>query len=184
MKSLRTFFLRLTIACAGLVPLAASAQDITPEDRTAIARVASGLEADVRAGDFTGTLDVIPPPMLAATLERFGVTEDELRQSIDTQMEDALASVSFESFHMAIDDAIPARTPGVARRYMLIPTETVIVIKDVGRMWSRNQTLAVEENGKWYLVRIEDQGTIDLLRAVYPDFATIAFEPGTTEAVD
>jgi hypothetical protein len=58
------------------------------------------------------------------------------------------------------------------------------VIKDVGRMRSRNQTLAVEENGKWYLVRIEDQGTIDLLRAVYPDFATIAFEPGTTEAVD
>lgn len=181
MKSIPALFLSLTILTAAT---AASAQDLTAADRAAIAGVAADLEADVRAGDFAGTLDVIPPAMLAATLERFGVTEAELRQTIDAQMEDALESVTFETFSMAIDDAVPAETPGVGRRYMLIPTETVIAIKDVGGMRSRNQTLAIEDQGKWYLVRIEDQGTIDMLRAVYPDFATIEFQPGTTEAVD
>jgi hypothetical protein len=183
MKTLHAFFLSLTIAFAAS-PLAASAQDLTAQDRAAIRSVVAALEADVRAGDFTGTLDVIPPPLLAATLERFGVTEAELRQTIDAQMEDALQSVSFETFSMAIDEAILAKTPGVARRYMLIPTETVVAIKDVGGMRARNHTLALEDQGKWYLVRIEDQGAVEMLRSVYPDFATVDFPAGTMEAVD
>jgi len=181
--SIRTLLLCLAIVGAA-IPRAAFAQDLSPEDRAAIAQVASDLEADVRASDFAGTLDVIPPPLLAATLEQFGVTADQLRATIDAQMEEALASVTFESFSMAIDDAVPAVTPGVARRYMLIPTETVLAIKDVGRMRSRTQTLAMEDQGRWYLVRIDDRSQVDMLRAVYPDFATVDFQPGTTEALD
>lgn len=184
MKTLNALFLCLTILLGGSICSRASAQDLTAADRAAIAGVVAALEADVRSGDFAGSLDVIPPPMLAATLERFGVTEDQLRQTIDTQMEDVLESVSFESFSMAVDDAVPAKTPGVGRRYMMIPTETVLAVKNIGGTRSRSQTLAIEDQGKWYLVRLEDQGTIDLLRTVYPDFETIAFEPGTTEAVD
>lgn len=181
MTSIPALFLSLTIVCAGT---AASAQDLTAEDRAAIAGVAAELEADVRAGDFAGTLDVIPPAMLTATLERFGVTEDELRQTLDAQMKDVLETVTFQTFSIAVDDAVPAKTPGVGRRYALIPTETVVTVEGAGGMRSHNQTLAVEEQGKWYLIRIDDQGTIDMLRAVYPDFATIEFQPGTTEALD
>lgn len=186
MKHLSVLVLSLAIAFAGAIPAAALSQELTADDRSAIASAVADLETDIRAGDFTGALDVIPPPMLAATLERFGLTEDQFRQTIASQMEDVLESVSFESFSMSIDDAVPAKTPGVGRRYLLIPTETVIAIKGVsgGGMRSRSQTLAMEDQDKWYLVRIEDQAVIDMLRAVYPDFATIAFQPGTTEAVD
>lgn len=183
MKPFHALLLCLAIACAAL-PRAASAQDLTLQDRAAVVQAIADLEADVRAGDFAATLDVIPPPLLAATLQRFGVTADELRAAIDAQMEEALASVTFESFSMSIYDAVPAMTPGVGRRYMLIPTETVLAIKDIGRTRSRTQTLALEDEGKWYLVRIDDQSQVDMLRAVYPDFATIEFQPGTMEPVD
>ncbi len=184
MTSFRALLLTLAIACAATTPVVAAAQDLTTEDRAAIGRVVAGLEADVRAGDFTGALDVIPPPMLAATLQRFGVDEARLRAAIETQMQAALESVRFESFAISIDDGVPARTPGVGRAYMLIPTETIIAVEGAGRVRSRNQTLALEDEGKWYLVRIEDQASVDTLRAVYPDFADVELPQGTTEAAE
>jgi hypothetical protein len=65
----------------------------------------------------------------------------------------------------------------------LIPTETVVDLGEQGKMRASSQTLGMYEEGEWYLVRTEDAATLAALKAIYPSYADLEVQPGTTEMV-
>ena len=49
---------------------------------------------------------------------------------------------------------------------------------------TRNQTLALKDEGVWYMIRIDDQNQINMIRELWPEFAGVDFPLGTMEAAD
>lgn len=186
MTILRPLLIAAAVALGGMTPAAHAGDpaEIGHADRATVRALADRLERDVRSGDASGALDVLPPKVLAATTHRFGVTEAQLRAAVAAQMAELMTDLTFESVDMDIDGATAGRTPGRGLRYLLIPTATVIALKDLGRMRSRTHTLALEDDGRWWLVRVEGAEQLAVLREAYPEFADLDVPAGSTEGLD
>ena len=140
-------------------------------------------EAAIRASDFDGVLAVVPPRVLDVLATRFGVTPDQMRSVFRVQAAQTMRQVEIVSFTMDVEDARPGEVPaGVP--YVLIPTETVMVEETLGRAVARSRTIALLDGGAWYLVRVDDDRQISVLREAYPGFADVEFEPHTLDFVD
>jgi hypothetical protein len=161
----------------------ALAQEVTAADRAQIEARIDILEQTLAAGDFAASLDVIPPRLRAALARRFGVTETELRRSMAEAMAPITDQVTFVSYEMDVSGAAVHTTPTGDRTYLMIPTTTVMDVKDTGRIRATSETLAIEEDGDWYLLRLQDQTQVPLLREVYPEFVGVEFPAGVTELV-
>jgi hypothetical protein len=85
---------------------------------------------------------------------------------------------------MDMTAATAGMTPDHSRAYLLIPTETLIEWPDGRRIRNRNSTLSLKEDGRWYLVRIEQPQQILMLRETYPEFEGVEFPTGGTSAAD
>jgi hypothetical protein len=55
-----------------------------------------------------------------------------------------------------------------------------MTIQGARRFRVDTQTLAIEDGGEWYLIRVEDAPQQALLREVYPEFVGVEFPAGTT----
>jgi hypothetical protein len=95
-----------------------------------------------------------------------------------------MKTVKMLSFGMDMQKAIVATTPNGARDYMLIPTETLMQIPDGQKLHARSSTVALKDDGQWYVVRIDNAQQIVMLRQVYPEFAGVDFPSGSMAAVE
>ena len=67
--------------------------------------------------------------------------------------------------------------------YLLIPTETVMTTGGEGKTLMRSATLALLDDGAWYLVRGSDAQQVASLREAYPEYEAVAFPDATMELV-
>ena len=176
MRSIRIATVILALTASPLL-----AQDAG--DREAVADAVAAFEADFVANDMAGIMEVMPPTILAVISERFGLEPEALREMMVTQMEVALAEIEIEAFAMDVDGA-RFGTGSEGRPYALIPTTTTVVAPEVGEVRSENTTLALEEDGTWYLVRIDQPQQVALLREAFPDLADVELELGEMELVE
>lgn len=174
----------LAVALLLASPVPGLAQSVTPEARERIQTRISSLEAVIEGGDLAGALAVVPPRLLRAIATKFGVAEADLMPAMRTALESSLSGVRIEGYAMDLAAADVAETPDGARTYLLIPTHTVMQVEGAGRVRTDNQTLALEDDGEWYLIRIDDAAQAAMVREVYPEFATVQFPAGTTARVD
>ncbi len=160
------------------------AAGINEDERAALAvRIESFGEA-MRDSDMDAVLGVVPPQMLEAVAAQFGVTVEALIEATQTEIDRAMAQVELVSYGMSLDQAEFATLPD-GMTYALIPTETVMDLAEEGG-WVRSQTttVALLEEGTWYLVRIDDEQQVAILRQVYPGFVEVTFPQGQMELVE
>lgn len=146
------------------------------------ARVAA-LEKLVSEGQWGATVDVLPPRMLTAFAARFNIPESAVGPAVDATMSEAMEGNRFVEFGMDLAAAGTLTTPGGERQYVLIPTHTVMRVGEVETVRTDNQTLALQENGQWYLVRIDNEAQVALLKSVYPEFGDVDFPTGTLRSI-
>jgi len=91
-----------------------------------------------------------------------------------------LEQVHIDNFGMNLAAAQEMTTPTGGRTYLLIPTWTEMTVQGVGRIRADTQTLAWQDDGQWYLIRIEDAPQQAMLREAYPELAGVDFPLGTT----
>ena len=94
-----------------------------------------------------------------------------------------MTSMTIVSFGMDLKNAqfllLPDDSP-----YALIPTETVIDMGEGGKYRAKSSTLGLLDGDTWYLVRVEDQAQVVLLKEIYPAFADVVFPTGSMETVE
>ena len=161
-----------------------SAPSIGAADRAAIAARIADFDAMMRQGRIADSIDFLPPRLLRMIAQRFGVPDADVKAMIGAQMADAVADVRFLSFGMDMQAARVAATPDRQRAYMLIPTHSMIAVPDVGTLRSQTSTLALQDDGLWYLVRLDSPQQAALLRAAYPEFTGVDFPSGSSTMVD
>ena len=162
--------------CAGQ----AGAQTVKAEDRAAIQVRIDQLSGLIRQGDLIGAIDVIPVRLQEAIATRFGIPRDQIKPAMRQVMGGALDGVQIDGFGMELAEATTLTTPTGGRTYLLIPTWTEMTVQGAGRYRAETHTLAMEEGGQWYLIRIEDAPQQAMLREVYPEFVGVDFPVGTT----
>jgi hypothetical protein len=58
-----------------------------------------------------------------------------------------------------------------------------MTIEGAGKVRATSETLALKDDGVWYLVRIDEAAQSDLVKKIYPGFADFEFKPGAMEPV-
>lgn len=179
-------FLLLLAACLGLASGPAFAQAIDASDRAEIQARVDQFSAAMAAKDYSAIYEISMAPGLRAEFRRrYGVTDAQLREAVIAGTAQALGSgVTLVDFSMDVAGATAGVTPNGRRGYLVIPTQTLMEAAGSGRVQSRNNTLAIEDEGQWYLLRVDEMAQVELLRAAYPDFVGVNFPMGTAEAAD
>lgn len=172
----------ILLAALLATPAAGWAREVTDADREAVSALVDQVDAAMRQGDLMAATDVVPPRIFSTMAERVGMPEEELMEAMRAAMEEAMAEVEVVSSEMRLEEATEAETSS-GRPYLLIPSETVLRVGGEG-LRNETMTLALEDEGSWYLVRIDDMQQIQMLREVYPDFEGVEFPRGRMSAVE
>lgn len=147
-----------------------------------VARIDS-FDAAMKASDMATIMSVIPPKVLTQIATKYKVTNEQLVEAAQQQIDAAMADIELVSFGMELDNSgfhiLPDGT-----HYALIPTETVMDLGGgVGKMRAKSTTLGVLDGETWYLVRVEDPEQVAIFKQVYPAFAEVTFPTGSMEPV-
>lgn len=172
----------LLLATALFVAACAAPYTLPANDRADIAKRIASFERAFVANNTTEIVNVVPPRMIAAIAQEAGVSEKLLRSEMAKLTREATRNVKVISFGMSLKTAKFLTTP-TGRVYGLIPTQTVVQTPAGRKLQSNNQTLTLEDGGKWYLIRIDDARQIELMRKVYPDFKGVTFPKGSSKVI-
>jgi hypothetical protein len=157
------------------------ARSLTEAETASLAATVDAFDSAMRSNDLAAVVETIPPRVLEHIAAGAGVGVDELRGLLIKQMGEVLAQATIDSFemdlakadHRELEDGIP---------YALVPTETVMTI-DGSKTAMRSHTLALLDEGIWYLVRVSDAKQLEILRQVYPEYVGVEFPRGSMEAL-
>jgi hypothetical protein len=167
-----------------LLPCAALARPLTDQERASLAATVESFEAAMREGNFTRVAQTVPPKVIGAIARRAGTTPDQIVASMIKAMQQTLqgGDTKIESFGMDLATANHKELAS-GEPYVLIPTQTIIAVGG-RRFRERSHTLALLDEGKWFLLRINNARQIEILREVYPEFTSVEFPSGSTETLN
>ncbi|MFM2390832.1 MAG: hypothetical protein RLZZ437_2387 [Pseudomonadota bacterium] len=180
---MKTFFKAALLAFA-LAATPAFAEPIPDAERAAITQRVDAFNAAFTGGDMAAVFDYMPGKILSSLAAQSGLSEEALMAAMKEQIEIAMETVTIDDFGMDMNAATWATTPDGSRGYAMIPTFTVMTVDGVGKMRSEGDTLSFEDEGKWFLVRVDDPSQVQLLTASYPEFTGVTFEPASLTAVE
>ncbi|NJM81851.1 MAG: hypothetical protein HC844_04525 [Tabrizicola sp.] len=181
----KSALLVLSLALPAGLPLSAvHAQELSDSAREAMTTRIDAFNETVAGGDMGAVFDYMPPKILSLLATQSGLAQEELIAASKAQIELAMATVTIDSFSMDIDAATYQLTPDGSRGYVLIPTETVMTVEGAGGIRATSETLAFEDEGEWYVARIDEPTQAQLLQTAYPEFVGVEFKPGTMEPVE
>lgn len=160
----------LAAALLATLPLTAAAFD--DGDRQRVEARADSFENAFLAGNFTEILSAMPPKLTDYMAKQMGIKSSELAPAMGVQMQALAAGVKIEKMSMNTRRMITGTT-GAGTDYAFIPTTTTATAEGQGRKTSKTHTLALEDGGTWYMLRIDQAQQYELVKSVYPDFAAV-----------
>lgn len=170
----------LALCLALLAPVAA--QDLTGAQQQGLNDRVASFDAAMKASDMTGVMGVIPPKVLDKIASNYSISTADLIAASQQQIDEALKSIKLELFSMDLA-AAESFTLSDGMIYVMIPTQTVMDLGAGGRHRSSTSTMALLDEGNWYLMAVDDAEQIAILKSVYPAMADVAFPTGTIEPV-
>jgi hypothetical protein len=159
-----------------------AARPLMDIERSGLAGTVAKFDAAMRGADYAAVAETIPPKVLGFIANKGGMDVEKLREIVIEQMTKALAEVKIEAFSMDLANA-EYRELQTGEPYALIPTETVMNTGETGRFKAKSQTLAFIDDGKWYLLRVNEEQQVAIMRQVYPQFVGVEFDGGSVEAL-
>ncbi|HBZ45506.1 MAG TPA: hypothetical protein DEO85_15980 [Maritimibacter sp.] len=159
----------LAAALISTLPLTAMAFDTA--DKAAVEATVSEFDTAYSTGDFGTVLDYLPPKLIDYMATQMGSeSQAELKATMAKQMAAFMSDIKIDAFDMNTNRMKTGEAGG--RSYAFIPTTTKITAEGKTRTL-RNQTLALEDGGRWYVVRIEADQQYNLVKEVYPEFGSV-----------
>ncbi|WP_420391581.1 hypothetical protein [Acuticoccus sp.] len=166
-----------------LLALPAAARDLTSVEEAALVERVDEFNAAIDGRNFETVLSIVPPRIYETIAEQHGIDVATLRAVVVDQMEEIFEEATLEEFDMRVTDA-ERRTLEDGTPYLLLPTTTVVEAEGVGRMRFENATLALLDEGTWYLLRLDDPNQAAILQQTYPGFAGVELPRGTITPLD
>ena len=180
MGAIRNIVLAVALGAALVTP--AWARQFDDAEKQALAEAVQSFDAAMKSNDFGAVIDAsISPKLLAAMAETYKVPADQLKTLVIQQMQQAMQTVKIDSYGMDVASADYQEAKD-GTPYALVPSE---VILDVGgnKTRSSGSTLAIIDDGKWYLLNVGQKEQVAMLTTVYTSLADVTFPEAKMEAV-
>lgn len=139
------------------------------------ARLEDAIEAygeNLETGNYKAIVAAIPPAVISLISSQAQLSPETVRTSVTAQLATIMGGASVESFTMDVD-AMTSGTTEAGTGYAFLPTTSRISIDGGAPLSSDTQTLAMDIDNTWYLIRIEQPQQYTIVRAAYPEFADI-----------
>ena len=177
---LKGAILALTLVAALAAP--ALARPFSDEETQGLAQAVQAFDAAMQGSDFGAVVDAsLSPKLLTAMAGSNNMTADQLKTLVIQQMQQAMQAVKIDSYGMDVTKADYEEAKD-GTPYALVPSEVVMEIGG-NKTKSSGATLAIIDDGKWYLLNVGQKDQAAMLKSVYPAFADITFPEAKMEAV-
>jgi hypothetical protein len=142
-------------------------------------------EALFAAGDIGATFDYVPPKLRYSMMAATGESEAAMRKFVAQEWKTALKTVSLETFSFNMDDT-RMKTSLNDRPYILIPTTMIAGVNaEPGKVVKTDShTVALMDDGQWYIARLDDPIMFNLFKSAYPDLVDINLPDSTMKKMD
>jgi hypothetical protein len=176
------FLAAIVAACLAqsLSPAAAYARALDEKEKASLAVTLASFDADIREQHFDRVFATVPPRVMAAIAKKNNISVEKLKPAFVGMMTATMKAVKIESFSLDLANADYRELPSGAP-FALIPTKTVIDAGVKGRISEKTFSLAIQDDGKWYILRVNDVAHLMILRDVYPEFAGVELPSGSME---
>jgi hypothetical protein len=142
------------------------ARDLSAAERQALNEQILTFEKALRENDYDTVVGTIPPKLMAAIAAKAGIPADQLKRTMIAQMKQVLVSAKFLTFRLDSAGAI-IRQAADGTPYVIVPTSVLMEIDD-RRLEVTSSTLGFMDEGRWYLLRLENPGMMAILQQAYP----------------
>lgn len=179
MGVLKSAVLAIALVAAPASPVLA--RQFTSVEKQSLADAIEKFDAAMKAGDFNAVVEAsISPKLMAAMAATSKVSADQLKALVVQQMTQAMQTVKIDSYGMDVATADYEQAAD-GTPYALVPSDVVMEIGDK-KMKSSSSTLAITDDGHWYLLNVGQKDQAAMLKSVYPSFAAITFPEAKMEA--
>ncbi len=141
-------------------------------DQTRLETAIESYGENLETGNFKAIVDAIPPGVVELISSQAKLSPETVRTSVTAQMATVMGGAKVESFMMDFDAMTSGTTPA-GTQYAFLPTSSRISVGDGPVQTSETLTLAMDLDGIWHLIRIEQVQQYTIIRAAYPEFADI-----------
>jgi hypothetical protein len=179
MGALKNTILALALTASLVTP--ALARQFTEDEKTGLAGAVQKFDDAMKANDFSAVVDAsISPKLMTAMSSKYNVPADQLKTLVVQQMTQAMQAVKIDSYGMDVGKADYEEAKD-GTPYALVPSE---VVMEVGgkKMKSSGATLAIIDDGAWYLLNVGQKDQVDMLKSVYTSFTDVTFPEAKMEA--
>jgi hypothetical protein len=162
---------------------ATKARSVDKTEMAALTAIVVEFEKAITSNDLGGAMKVMPPRVWDYLKKASNLDDAQMMKALTDVMAETYSKVKMESFLMDMSGAIAKELPD-GTPYMLIPTETIVSAGEGGKFAMRSHTLALMDEGKWYLLRISDPQPLVILMKVYPQYKGVSFPSGSNEMLE
>jgi len=180
LRTLKSTVLALALAATLAAP--ALARQFTDAEKQGLADAVQKFDVAMKANDFGTVVDTsVPPKLLAAMASGANLPVDQLKTLVIQQMTQAMQTVKIDSYGMDLGNAAYEEAKD-GTPYVLVPSQVVMEIAGK-KTKATAPTLAIIDDGKWYLLNVGQPTQVGTLKSVYPSFADVTFPQGKMEPV-
>jgi hypothetical protein len=171
----------LAFALALLAALPVRA-DMSDEARGRMMEAVRRDNARFNGGDYASAMDAVPPLMIAAMAQAYGMPLGDFIAQSRAAYVAAMQDVTVEDQQYGFGEARYDQTK-TGRDYAVFQVTTVVRTPQ-GRLRQLAVVLAFEDEGRWYQVHVGRPRAAGFLGVGYPDFAGLTFPADRVEPAD
>lgn len=169
--------------CAIFIPSFVQADEMKNIQKATLLSKVSLFQKVMKAGKYDKIVDIsLPPVLLDHMAKGAGISGQQLKPLVVKEIAKAMSKVKIVSFEMGTKGKMPEKT-NVGAYYAKIPTETVMEINGI-KIRSSEDTLAIIEEGQWYLISVASATKLGMFRSVFPRFKDVDLKVGVMERLN
>jgi hypothetical protein len=143
-----------------------------PDDMVAVQQLENDFARAFWNKDFAASIDMVPPPILDRIIADNNLDPATFRSMQLEQLENVADQIEIKSFDVVTETMTTGFTM-TGRAYAMAPTQLIVTLANGFELELPSQTLFFEDNNVWFILRLDQPGQIDMLKAVYPEFTGI-----------
>ena len=178
-KSLKLSALSLALPVSMLLA-SSSAMAFDTQDRATLEQQIKQISQSTEDLNFDRVLSMMPPKVLAYFAQKTGLPVASVKQMLAEQTKQVVADLAKDNMkisYMADLNHAKIHQSKLGHDYLIIPTEFDMMNDDTG-MEMTGTLLAIKDEGQWYLMRLDGQSHLDIIKDIYPDLTELSlFEP-------
>ena len=165
----KKLLMQLAASCWLFVATAAHA--LPPQDERQLVSVLDNYSKQALREDFSQLGEVMPPALIEAIGRHLQLPREKVLQLLVGSGTVMTSLMEFKSFEYDMKRAEEYTSP-TGRLYLFIPTLLTMELQQKTHQ-IKGRIVALKDNGRWYLMNIQNEQHLALLAEAYPDLADI-----------